>query len=210
MKNRNLVAVFALPIVTFGIYGIVWLVKTKDEMNRLGAQIPTAWLLIIPFVNFYWFWKYSEGVDHVTNGKMSAALAFILEIFLGNIGNTILQSEFNKLADAPVAAAVPGEVPQYQAPVVPVAGDTASVPTTGFTTSPSQTFPTSISSEVSAEIAPQPVTLPEYTNDAPIEQPIIAQPVAAPSVDVIADVIPQPDTTTVPENNSPSSPTPTM
>ncbi len=53
MKNRSPIAVFLLPMFTFGIYGLVWLVKTKNEMNSLGAKIPTAWLLIIPFVNLY-------------------------------------------------------------------------------------------------------------------------------------------------------------
>ena len=51
MKNRNVFAVFALPFITFGIYGWYWIVKTKVEMNKLGAQIPTAWFLIIPIVN---------------------------------------------------------------------------------------------------------------------------------------------------------------
>lgn len=106
MKKRNLFAVFILPFVTFGVYGLVWLVKTKDEMNRQGANIPTAWLLIVPFANFYWSYKYAEGVERVTGAKMSTIVAFLLEIFLGVIGNVILQSEFNKLADVaqPIAA----------------------------------------------------------------------------------------------------------
>jgi hypothetical protein len=51
MKNRNVVAVVLLPFVTFGIYSIYWEVVTKNELNAQGAQIPTAWLLIVPFVN---------------------------------------------------------------------------------------------------------------------------------------------------------------
>jgi hypothetical protein len=50
MKRRSVAAVLILSIVTFGIYAIVWAVKTKEEMNALGAQIPTAWLLIIPLI----------------------------------------------------------------------------------------------------------------------------------------------------------------
>jgi hypothetical protein len=42
MKQRNVAAVLFLSIITFGIYTIVWFVKTKNEMNKLGAQIPTA------------------------------------------------------------------------------------------------------------------------------------------------------------------------
>lgn len=100
MKNRNPFAVALLPLVTFGIYSIYWYVKTKDEMNTLGANIPTAWLLIVPFVNIWWLWKYSEGVEHVTGGKLSGVLAFILLWLLGSIGGAIVQDSFNHTAMA--------------------------------------------------------------------------------------------------------------
>ncbi|NBU33013.1 DUF4234 domain-containing protein [bacterium] len=67
MKKRSPVAVLLLPFVTFGIYSIYWLVKTKGEMKALGADIPTAWLIIVPLVNFWWYWKYCKGVEQVTN-----------------------------------------------------------------------------------------------------------------------------------------------
>ena len=51
MKNRNPIAVALLPLITFGIYSLYWQVKTKGEMNSLGADIPTAWLIVIPLVN---------------------------------------------------------------------------------------------------------------------------------------------------------------
>ena len=97
MKKRNAFAVFILPFVTFGIYGIVWYVKTKAEMNSKGADIPTAWLLIIPFVNLYWLWKYSQGVEKVTNGGSGGVSTFLLLLFLSAIGMAITQSAFNKV-----------------------------------------------------------------------------------------------------------------
>ncbi len=100
MKQRNPIAVFFLTIITIGIYGIVWQVKTKLEMNRLGANIPTAWLIIIPIVNIWWLWKYSEGVEHVTGGQTSGVLAFVLLFLLGLIGMAIVQNEFNKVVGA--------------------------------------------------------------------------------------------------------------
>ncbi len=100
MKNRSPIAVFFLTIITIGIYGIVWSVKTKNEMNKLGAEIPTAWLMIVPIVNIWWLYKYSEGAEKVTGGKMSAVLAFILLWILGLIGMAIIQNEFNKISGA--------------------------------------------------------------------------------------------------------------
>jgi len=53
-------------MVTLGIYGLVWYVKTKEEMNAKGAEIPSAWLLIVPIANIIWMWKYSVGVEKLT------------------------------------------------------------------------------------------------------------------------------------------------
>lgn len=97
MKQRNPLAVLLITFVTLGIYGLVWEVKTKNEMNALGADIPTAWLLIIPVANIYWLWKYCGGVEKVTGGKLSQILAFVLFFLLGIIGAAIIQNEFNKV-----------------------------------------------------------------------------------------------------------------
>ncbi|MDB5171121.1 MAG: hypothetical protein JWO35_815 [Candidatus Saccharibacteria bacterium] len=100
MRQRSIVKMILLSLVTFGIYSLYWSISTKNEMNRLGANVPTAWLLIIPFVSIYWLWKYSEAVDQVTSNKVSAPLAFVVEAFLGFVGDLVIQSEFNKLATA--------------------------------------------------------------------------------------------------------------
>ena len=99
MRQNSPVKVFLLTIVTFGIYGIIWLVKTKNDLNKLGANIPTTWLIIVPFVSYYWLWKYSEGVELVTSGKISAVLAFVMQALLGIVAYPILQSEFNKIGE---------------------------------------------------------------------------------------------------------------
>jgi len=107
MENRNPVAVALLTLITFGIYGIYWYVKTKGEMNEKGANIPTAWLIIVPFVSIWWMYKYCEGADEVTKGEMSTVLGFVLLFFLGLIGMAIIQDAFNKVgagSAAPVAA----------------------------------------------------------------------------------------------------------
>jgi cytochrome bd-type quinol oxidase subunit 2 len=110
MTKRSVVAVILLTIVTLGIYGIVWLVKTKGEMVKCGADIPTAWLLLVGVIFFpitiWWQWKFAGGVEHVTRGKMSQVIAFILIFLLGLIGIAIIQAELNK------AEGTPGALPQ--------------------------------------------------------------------------------------------------
>ncbi len=98
MQHRDPIMVFFLSLITFGIYALVWYVRTKNEMNAKGAQIPTAWLLIIPFVSYFWLWKFCEGVDVVTNKEMGAGIAFLLVLFLGIIGMAIIQDKLNKVA----------------------------------------------------------------------------------------------------------------
>jgi len=95
MQQRSIAKVLLLTIVTFGIYGIIWLVQTKDEMNAQGAAIPTAWLAIVPVVGLWWTWRYCGGVEHVTGGKTSQVIAFVLLAILGVIGMAILQNAFN-------------------------------------------------------------------------------------------------------------------
>ena len=46
-------------VLTCGIYGLFWYVNTKEEMKSIGADIPTAWLIIIPFANLYWLWRWA-------------------------------------------------------------------------------------------------------------------------------------------------------
>jgi uncharacterized protein DUF4234 len=109
MKQRSVVAVVLLSLFTFGIYPIIWLVKTKGEMVTQGADIPTAWLLIVPIANIYWTWKWAGGVDHVTRSKMSQPITFIMVYVLSIIGIAIVQDSLNK------AAAAPGFLPRAQA-----------------------------------------------------------------------------------------------
>ena len=108
MNKRSVVAVILLTCITFGIYAIVWFVKTKNEMVRHGADIPTAWLMIVPIASIWWMWKYSGGVEHVTRGKQSQAVAFILIFLLSIVGMAVVQTALNKAVDE----GLPGQMPQ--------------------------------------------------------------------------------------------------
>ena len=85
-------------IITLGIYAIYWAVSTKNEINSLGANIPTGWLIIIPIANLYWIYKYSEGFAQYVKKDNNTLLWFILYILVGIVMPAIVQSELNKLA----------------------------------------------------------------------------------------------------------------
>ena len=100
MKPRSPVVVLLLAIVTFGIYGLIWQIQTKDEMNRLyGAGIPTAWLLLLPVIGpLLWSWKWASGADQATG--MSAGVVFLLMILLPVVGMPVMVSKFNAATPA--------------------------------------------------------------------------------------------------------------
>jgi len=104
IKERNIATLYILIIVTCGIYGIVWYVQTKDEINGLGADIPTGWLLIIPIANIFWSYKYCEGFATHVKKDDNTILWFLLALFVGIIMPAIVQTELNKLATAPNTA----------------------------------------------------------------------------------------------------------
>ena len=65
MKRRHPVAVWLLPLITFGIYSFVWWYKINAEMGRLDPRRPVsagtsllavtlgAFILVPPYVSIY-------------------------------------------------------------------------------------------------------------------------------------------------------------
>lgn len=106
VKERNVVLVYLLMLITFGFYGLYWSVSTKNEMNRLGAEIPTAWLVIIPIANIFWLYKYCDGFATHVKKDNNGLLWFLVGVVVGIILPAIVQSELNKHAgEIEVAAA---------------------------------------------------------------------------------------------------------
>jgi hypothetical protein len=98
IEERNIVLVYVFSFITFGIYAIYWLVKTKGEINSLGGDIPTAWLIIVPIANLYFIYKYCESFSLYVKKDDNAILWFILYVLVGIIMPAIVQSELNRIA----------------------------------------------------------------------------------------------------------------
>jgi hypothetical protein len=95
--------VIILSLITFGIYGIIWYIMTRDEMKSKGIETIHPLLVLIPFVGIfafmYFLWQYAAGVEKVTNGKYSQAIAFILLFLIGFIGIGIIQAAYNEVGE---------------------------------------------------------------------------------------------------------------
>jgi len=99
IKERNIIVVYLLGIITFGIYFLYWFAKTKDEINNnFGANIPTAILVIIPIANIYWMYRYAKAFSENVKKDNNTILWALLFIIVGIIAPAIVQSELNKHA----------------------------------------------------------------------------------------------------------------
>ncbi len=100
MPKRSIPLLIVLNLFFPLIYHFYWLYTTKHEMTDRGADIPTTLLAFIPFVHYYFLWKWSVGVEQVTRGKMSSGIAFVLMAFVGwIIGPAIIQAAFNEMPE---------------------------------------------------------------------------------------------------------------
>ena len=88
IKHRNVVLVYLFSIITLGIYTIYWVVSTKNDINSVGGDVPTGWLLIIPIANLYWIYNYSVQFyfqfhsRHHMDKKMVFSLFLVLHLLL--------------------------------------------------------------------------------------------------------------------------------
>lgn len=100
MTRREPGTVLLLTLVTCGLYGLVFHVTSKGELCKRGAQIPTAWILLIPFAGLYWFWKYAEGIELVSGGVRPAGSTFALCLipFVNFFAPMTLQGWFNQIS----------------------------------------------------------------------------------------------------------------
>ncbi len=104
IKNKNVFLVYFFSIITFGIYWTVWTVKSKRDMNALGADIPTSWLLIVPIANFYYMYKYCEGFSETVKKDNHTVLWCVVSFFAGIFMPFFVQTELNKHATQPPAS----------------------------------------------------------------------------------------------------------
>ena len=99
MKRRNPFVVLLLSIITFGIYDLYWLVKTKGVLNRsTKVHVPTIWLILGPAVLssiLYFLLIFvtvankaklsSPGVSSSTSGLSVPMLTTVILLFVSGI-----------------------------------------------------------------------------------------------------------------------------
>lgn len=114
MKSRNVFGVWlGLPLITFGIYGLVWYFKIHREMAEFDPrrQVPVAgplmvllflsWTVIAPLISFY-----NTG-RRIADAQRAAGIAVtcnpvvgLLLCFVFGLQVLYYQGELNKIVDA--------------------------------------------------------------------------------------------------------------
>ena len=98
LEEREVILYIILTLITLGFFGIYWFVATKRDLKSRGGDIPTCWLLIIPFANIYLFYKYSRAAEKVFRQKGDWIVYFILSFFFGSVITlALVQDELNKI-----------------------------------------------------------------------------------------------------------------
>jgi hypothetical protein len=152
MQKREIWKVIVYGIITFGIYDLVWLYKTRNELVAKGGKVPSFWLLFYPLIlvliagiillltnsaadlnhgvisnsasgiaavafmviagiislaiSIYWFYKYSQAVDVVTDGQVTAMFSFGMWALLNFVSASfvwpaLIQNGFNHIGAVP-------------------------------------------------------------------------------------------------------------
>jgi glycopeptide antibiotics resistance protein len=80
------------------------MIKSKRDLVSLGAEIPTSWLLLVPFASLYWSFKWVAGYCKLTDND-NAVIMFIGAVLFPPFALLLpymIQSAINEHAPSPV------------------------------------------------------------------------------------------------------------
>ncbi|MBW2979455.1 hypothetical protein DRZ77_01370 [Candidatus Woesearchaeota archaeon] len=125
VKYRNPALVIVFTLITFGIYGLYWLVSTAKELHELKVKdAPNPMLVVWAFLisifgsiaNAFgvfvgvilvfiavglmisYYWKYSKAIEQLSKGKYSFVLLFIFFIAFAFVSIALSQVTLNSYA----------------------------------------------------------------------------------------------------------------
>jgi hypothetical protein len=82
-----------LFVITFGFYGLYWMYKTADQLDRGTSSDINPILVIVPF---YGLWIVTDGAEAVTD--QSQGVLFLLFLVFGPAAWYLIQSGINEVA----------------------------------------------------------------------------------------------------------------
>ena len=83
-----------LFVITLGFYGLYWMYKTADQLDRGTSSDINPILVIVPF---YGLWLVAGGAEAVT--EQSQGVLFLLFLVFGPAAWYLIQSGINEVAE---------------------------------------------------------------------------------------------------------------
>ncbi len=97
-----ILAIFVVPAGQIaGAFGRLWewcVTQPIEQMKAKGIQLPTTWRYFAPFGSYGWLWKFSKGIEAITERRIRAAGVFASVFFLGIIGFVIIRRRLVRVA----------------------------------------------------------------------------------------------------------------
>lgn len=113
MKERNIAVSIILTLVTFGIYGIYWMVVLNNELKHeanedsfvSGGVAVLLTIVTCGIYGIYWSYKMGEFVDKINDSKSNSSILYlVLNLFgLSIVVYALIQNELNKKITGKVA-----------------------------------------------------------------------------------------------------------
>jgi len=112
--QRNIAIAIILSIVTFGIYGIIWMISMADELNEASGDTnaPSGGMVVLLSIVtcgiYQWIWLYKAGdaisqarrIRGLPTSSENGVLYLVLSLVgLGIVSWALIQSELNKIAE---------------------------------------------------------------------------------------------------------------
>ena len=104
ITKRSIPLAILFTVITFGIYGIYWMIKLNNEINQLsdepngtsGGLVFLFTLITFGIYELYWLYKMGERSDRIKNGSSTEILYLILGIFgLSIVDYALMQDTIN-------------------------------------------------------------------------------------------------------------------
>ena len=107
IQHRSIVLAVIFTIITFGIYGIYWMIRINDEVNQLanepeatsGGLVFLFSLITFGIYSYYWLYKMGERCDAIQgnwNGNRSLLYLILGLVGLSIISYALIQDVINK------------------------------------------------------------------------------------------------------------------
>ena len=106
---RSIALCIVLTIVTFGIYGLVWMAKINNDVNELaedpiapgGGMVVFLSIVTLGIYGLFWLYKMGQKCDYIRQVNASSGILYLI---LGCVGLSIvswalIQDSINKVLE---------------------------------------------------------------------------------------------------------------